>query len=370
MNQSKQNSMPPAISVVMAVKNGERFLREAIDSVLGEPFEDLELVVTDDGSTDATPEILAGYAAADPRVSVHYEPGGNLAQALNRCVAHCNSPLLAHLDADDISIPGRLDKQVRFMDANPEVVLVGGQAELINDEGATFGTAGYPTRDGDLRKALRTINPFVHSATVMRRAAFDAVGGYRSNLPPCEDIDLWLRLAERGGLANLPEPLVKYRMHASQQSLQKQQTQAVHSVATRVAARARAAGEPDPLDGATEIDEDFLLAHGVERIEVSRRIVTSACWLGRTSGRAGYPATERALFEAAYERARSEWGSPALVAAVHRSASQRQAEMGHRLRAKLKALQAATAERGWPKPAFRYAGDASSIGEPGSTSTC
>jgi len=346
----------------MAVKDGERFLREAIESVLGEPFRDLELVVLDNGSTDATPEILAEYAAADPRVLVLREPGDDLAQALNRCGAHCSSPLLAHLDADDVSIQGRLEKQVRFMEANPEVVLVGGQAQLINDEGTTFGTAEYPTGDADLREALRTMNPFVHSAIAMRRAAFDAVGGYRFNLPPCEDIDLWLRLAERGKLANLPEPLVKYRLHASQQSLRKQQAQALRSLATRVAARARAAGEPDPLDGTTEIDEDFLLAHGVERIEVSRGIVTSACWLGRTSGRAGYPATERALFEAAYERARSESGSPALVAAVHRSASQRQAEQGHWLRAKLKAAQARIAERGWSAQALRSSGDHPSAG--------
>lgn len=336
--------MTPAVSVVMPVRNGERFLREALDSVLGETLEDLELVVLDDGSTDATPAILAEYAAADPRIRIQREQGENLAQALNRCVAHCSAPLLARLDADDVSIRGRLGDQVGFLAANPEVVLVGGQAELVNEQGAIFGKAEYPTGDAELREALRTINPFVHSAVAMRRSAFDAAGGYRPNLTHSEDLDLWLRLAEHGKLANLPQPVVRYRIHGAQQSLQKQREQAVHSVATRMAARARAAGEPDPIEGAQEIDEDFLVAHGVGRSEISKGIVTSACWLGRTSGRAGYPATERALFEAAYERARSEAGSPALVAAVHRSVSQRHAEQGHRLRAKLKAAQAAIAE--------------------------
>jgi GT2 family glycosyltransferase len=329
----------------MPVYNGERFLREAVESVLTEGFRDLELVVLDDGSTDATPRILEEYAAGDSRVLVHRKEGKNLAEALNRCVAHSSAPLLARLDADDVSIPGRLEAQVGFMKENPNVVLLGGQAELIDEEGATFGIASYPTADAELRTALRTINPFVHSSIVMRRSAFDSAGGYRANLAHSEDLDLWLRLAELGTLANLPKPIVRYRVHSAQQSLRKQRDQAVHSVATRMAARARAAGGPDPLAGANRIDEDFLVAHGVEPLEISKGIVTSACWLGRTSGRAGYPETERALFAAAYEEARSEAGSPALVAAVHRSASVRHAEQGHWLRAKLKAARAATAER-------------------------
>jgi glycosyltransferase involved in cell wall biosynthesis len=328
----------------MPVYNGERFLREAVDSILDEAFGDLELVVIDDGSTDATPQILDDYAARDPRVSVHREEGEKLAQVLNRCAGHAKAPLLARLDADDVSIDGRLASQVRFMEENREVVLLGGQAALINDEGVEFGTAAYPLGDAELRSALKTTNPFVHSAIVMRRSAFDAVDGYR-DLTHSEDLDLWLRLADQGLIANLPDKVVKYRIHNSQQSLQKQQAQAVYSVATWIAARARAAGEPDPLEDAGEIDEDFLISHGVERTEINEGIVSSACWLGRTSGRAGYPETERELFSTAYERARSDGGSPALVALVHRSVSRRHSEQGHWLRAKVKAAQARLAER-------------------------
>jgi GT2 family glycosyltransferase len=335
----------PAVSVTMPVYNGERFVRDAVESVLSDPFQDLELVVVDDGSTDGTPRILRECAAADSRVRVYREPGGTVAQALNRAAAHCKAPFLARLDADDITIPGRFEAQLEFLEGDPRSVLVGGQAELIDERGVTFGIAEYPTDDAQLREALRTANPFVHSATMMRRSAFDAIGGYRSDLAHSEDLDLCLRLAEHGALANLPRPVVKYRIHAAQQSLRKQRDQAVHAVATRMAARARAAGEPDPLEGASEIDEDFLLAHGVDRGEISRGIVTAACWLGRTSGRAGYPAAERALFEAAYETARSRAGSRALVAAVHRAASLRHAEQGHPLRARLMAARAALAER-------------------------
>ena len=127
--------------------------------------------------------------------------------------------------------------------------------------------------------------------------------------------------------------------------MHKQEDQAVHAEAVRVSARARAEGHPDPLEGATEIDEDFLAAEGVDRGEVTRAVVDSATWLGRTTARAGYPEVASQLFAGAYERARSETGSPALTASVHRSIAHRHAEQGHRLRAKLKAAQAAIAER-------------------------
>jgi glycosyltransferase involved in cell wall biosynthesis len=329
----------------MPVLNGEAFLREAIDSVLKEPFSDLELMVVDDGSTDSTPAILAECAARDPRVRVHREEGDNLATVLNRGFRLCRAPLFARLDADDVSVSGRLAAQVEFMASHPEVVLLGGQALLINEEGEDFATARYPLEDSGLRAALKTGNPFVHSAVAISREAFEAVGGYRENLDHAEDLDLWLRLSERGKLANLPQPVVKYRIHGSQLSLQKQEDQAIHAEAVRVSARARAEGRPDPLEGATRIDEEFLVAEGVDRAELTRAVVDSATWLARTTARAGYPEVASQLFDCAYERARSESGSSTLTATVHRSIARRHAEQGHRLRAKLKSAQAAIAER-------------------------
>jgi GT2 family glycosyltransferase len=329
----------------MPVRNGEAFLREAIDSVLDEGIPDLELVVVDDGSTDSTPAILAEYAKRDARVRVHAEQGGNLAIALNRGFELCRAPLVARLDADDVCVPGRLQAQIEFMTNHPEVVLLGGQALLINEEGDEFAIARYPQEDPDLRAALKTGNPFVHSAVAMSRKAFETVGGYRENLDHAEDLDLWLRLSERGELASLPRPVVKYRIHGHQLSLRRQEDQAIHAEAVRASARARAEGRPDPLEGATEIDEDFLVAAGVDRAEVTRAVVDGATWMARTTARAGYPEAASQLFDVAYARARSESGSPALTAQVHRSIAHRHAEQGHRLRAKLKSAQAAIEER-------------------------
>jgi glycosyltransferase involved in cell wall biosynthesis len=333
------------VSVVMPVYNGEAFLREAVDSVLSEPLADLELVVVDNDSTDSTPSIIGQYAARDRRVRVHREGGDNLATLLNRGFQLCRAPLFARLDADDVSVHGRLLAQVKFMQSHPQVVLLGGQALLIDEEGEEFATAGYPLEDRELRAALATGNPFVHSAVAMSRTAFEAVGGYRENLYPAEDLDLWLRLSERGKLANLPQPVVEYRIHGSQISLEKQEHQAVHAEAARLSARARTEGRADPLEGATRIDEDFLVAEGLDPEEVTRAVVESASWLARTAARAGYTEVASQLFDSAYERARSKTGSPALTASVHRSIARRHAEQGHRVRAKLKAAQAAIAER-------------------------
>ncbi|HEX2392729.1 MAG TPA: glycosyltransferase [Solirubrobacterales bacterium] len=336
----------PEVSVVVPVYNGERYIREAIESVLREAEElAVELVVIDDGSTDSTPEILSEYSAHDPRVIVDRDRGPTIATALNRGCGIANASFLARLDADDADLPGRLRAQRDFLVDHPEVVLLGGQPVLVDEEGREFGTARYPLDDAALREAMRMTNPFVHSAVMMRRSAFEAAGGYRANLPHAEDLDLWLRLAERGKLANLPDAVVRYRIHGGQLSLEKQADQAVYAEATRVSARARRAGQPDPLEGAELVDEEFLVAHGVDRREITAAVIDSATWLARTSGRAGYAGAEAQLIASAYDRARSESGSRALVARVHRSVAHRHAEQGHPIRAKLKAAQARLAER-------------------------
>jgi len=336
----------PAVSVLMPVRDGERFVAEAVESVLSGSFADLELVVLDDGSTDSTPQILERLAGADPRLVVHRrEPGRNLAEVLNAAAALSRGPLLARLDADDVSLPGRLQLQTEFLDANPQVAVLGGQALLIDEEGREFGRAEYPTGNAELQEALRAGNPFVHSAMTMRREAFEAVGGYRPAFAHAEDLDLWLRLAAGREIANLPDPVVAYRIHGGQQTLRKQDEQALFSIAARLSARARAAGGPDPIAGAP-IDEAFLRSQGVGPAEVTAAVVPALTWLARTTGRAGHPGDARRLFEAALARARSDSGSPELVASVYRSMGHRHAEQGQRFRAKYRAARARLIARG------------------------
>lgn len=337
-------STRPAVSVLMPVRNGERFIAEAVESVLSQTSTDLELLVLDDGSTDSTPQILERLALRDPRLVVHRgKPGPNLAEVLNLATELSRAPILARLDADDVALPDRLQLQAEFLDQNPEVALLGGQTLLIDEGGREFGRAEYPTGNGELQEALRERNPFVHSAMAMRREAFEAVGGYRAEFDNAEDLDLWLRLAAGRQIANLPQPVVKYRIHGGQQTLQKQDEQALFSIAARASARARAAGEPDPTEGA-HIDEAFLRAQGIGPAEVTAAVVPALAWLARTTGRAGYSEDSRRLFEAALERARSDSGSPELVASVYRSMGHRHAEQGQGVRARFRAAQARLAE--------------------------
>jgi len=339
----------PAISVLMPVRDGERFLAEAVESVLAQTFHDLELVVVDDGSTDSTPRMLERIAERDPRLVVHRQrPGRNLAETLNTAAEISRAPLLARLDADDVALPDRLRLQADFLAANPEVALLGGQALVIDEVGHEFGRAEYPTHDEELREALRTGNPFVHPAVLIRREAFEAVGGYRLDFDYAEDLDLWLRIAVGRGIANLPDALIRYRIHGGQQSVNKEAEQAVFALAARASARARAVGEADPFADAV-IDEALLLSQGISPEEISEAVVAATTWIGRTTARAGYRNDARRLFDAALARARSESGSPALVASVHRSMAHLHAEQGHRVRAKLEAAQARLAERGSPR---------------------
>jgi glycosyltransferase involved in cell wall biosynthesis len=329
----------------MSVCDGERFLREAVESILSQSFSDLELVVVDDGSTDSTPDILADYASRDSRVRFHSQANRGSAAALNLGFSLARAALVARLDADDVATTDRLQRQHRFLSANPAVALVGGQAIFMNEEGQEFARVTYPLSDHEIREAFATTTPFVHSAVMLRKAVAREIGGYRPIVDPAEDLDLWLRIADRHKLANLPEPVVKYRMHPSQASVQKQEGQALRSLAARTAARLRAAGDPDPLDGAERIDEQFLLSHGASIEEIDAAVVDSAVWLAKTMDRAGYAEAAGALFSIAYARARSGSDSPALVASVHRAVGRRHAERGNRFRAKLKAAQAAVAER-------------------------
>ena len=200
----------PRVSIVMAVHDGARWLREAVDSALGQTLDDLELIVVDDGSTDATAEILASYG--DRRLSVVRQPRAGLTRSLNRGLRVAAAPLVARLDADDVALPERLARQVAFLDAHPEVGVLGTGCREIGAGGEPRGVYAPPADDAAIRRALIRRNPFVHSSVVMRRRAVEEVGGYDETVAVAQDYELWLRLSRVTRLANLPEPLVLRRL--------------------------------------------------------------------------------------------------------------------------------------------------------------
>lgn len=260
----------PAVSVVMSVYNGEVLLAEAVDSILAQTFGDFEFVIIDDGSTDRTPEILSQYAKRDTRVRVFPQQNIGRAESLNRGTDIAAAPLIARMDADDVSFPYRFQRQLEFMNARPEVGLLGGAVDIVTPDGRKLGMHQPPVDDAALRAALLHYNPFRHPTLIMRKEAVVAAGGYRKALLDTDDYDLILRVAERTQMANLPQPILSYRVHPSQASVCNISHQALCGVAARAAGSFRKRKLPDPLWGVEEITPEFVLQLGVSDEEIRR----------------------------------------------------------------------------------------------------
>jgi len=201
-----------SVSVVLPVRDGERFVHEAVESVLAQTYADLELIVVDDGSTDATPEILRGFRDERLRV-LRQEPAG-LVAALQCGVTEARAPLVARMDADDVSEPARLERQVELLERRPRVGMVATWTAVIDEEGHELRREVLPPAHADLARRLLLRNPFQHGSVVVRREALEAAGSYRDDYGANEDYDLWRRLARSWELACVPEVLYRYRVHA------------------------------------------------------------------------------------------------------------------------------------------------------------
>lgn len=205
-------SFAPLISVVMIVRNGEQYLKRAVDSILEQQGVTLDLIVTDDGSTDSTPTILHSYD--DPRLIVlRNEESVGPTRALNQGANVAQGKLIARMDGDDISLPGRLKKQAAFFDEHDEVVMISSQVNLIDTKGDIIYEGRYPVRPYILNFLFLLTNPYWHPAAMFRRRVFEAVGGYNENFVYAQDYDLWTRMQEQGQLAILDEVMLHYRQH-------------------------------------------------------------------------------------------------------------------------------------------------------------
>jgi glycosyltransferase involved in cell wall biosynthesis len=194
----------------MAVHNGVPWVADAAQSVLAQTFGDLELVVVDDGSTDATCDVLTRIG--DPRVRLERRGHEGLTRALNHALRVARAELVARLDADDIALPERLARQVAFLEAHPEVGVLGTAAREIDGDGREVRVARPPENDGALRRALIRRNPMLHSTVMMRRPVVETVGGYDPRFAVAQDYELWMRLAAVTRLANLADALVVRRL--------------------------------------------------------------------------------------------------------------------------------------------------------------
>lgn len=219
-------SQPPLVSCLMSVFNGERYLAEAVASILGQTLTDFEFVVIDDGSTDGSPRLLERFAAADSRIRLTRRPNTGLTQALNEGLKLCLGEFVARMDADDVAEPARFERQVSFLRQYPDCVAVGCGLQLVDPDSAPLGEQRLPaTHEAIVGKLLQGEGAVPHPSAMIRREAVLAVGGYREDFPAAQDLDLWLRLSERGRLANLDEILLRYRLHADSVTSRRRQQQ-------------------------------------------------------------------------------------------------------------------------------------------------
>jgi hypothetical protein len=202
------------VSVLMTVYNAAPYLRAALDSIVNQTSGDWELVVVDDGSTDESPGILASYADQRIRIKWLRENIGRT-PALRLAFDMARGEYIAVLDADDVSHPERLAKQVAYLDEHPDVVLVGTWALLIDEKGEVLDWVAPATDARQLYENLAWKNPFVHSSVIYRADVASELGGYPENLPYAQDCGLWLRLAQRGNVAMIAEYLCKQRVRSN-----------------------------------------------------------------------------------------------------------------------------------------------------------
>jgi glycosyltransferase involved in cell wall biosynthesis len=236
------------VTVVMAVYNAARFLREAVESVLAQTYHDFELIVVEDSSSDDSLAILQSFADRRIRI-IRHQTNMGAAVSRNDALAAARGELVAIMDADDVCAPTRLERQAAFLDANSEVGLVGcGIYDNIDTSGVALQTSHLPEDNEAIQQTLMQRWCFLHSSIMFRKRLFERVGGYRKEFEPAEDHDLVLRMMEHCPAHNLHEPLVSYRLNPQGLTvIGHQYVRELGEVAIRLAQRRRS-GQPENID--------------------------------------------------------------------------------------------------------------------------
>ena len=205
-----------SIDVLMPIYNAERHLEVAVRSILQQTMTDFQIICVNDGSTDGSADILARLSGEDERVKIISQQNKGLVGALNRGLAACTAPFVARMDADDIAMPDRFEKQLAFLIDNPKILAVGSSVLEIDRDDEPLGVEHFGIQHQEIEDGMmRMKTALAHPAAMIRREVFNRLGGYRPEFEFVEDLDLWFRISEIGELANLPDVLLCYRQHAS-----------------------------------------------------------------------------------------------------------------------------------------------------------
>ena len=216
----------PLVSIVLPVYNGDKYLAASLDSVFAQTYQNWELIIINDGSTDGSENVILQYQ--DKRIKYLPNNGNKgIIFSLNRGLAESTGTYLARLDADDIALPSRIEKQVDFLSKNPEYVMCGSYFQTIDSNGKFRKNVQFPDNNRDARSFLLLHNCFCHSSVMMRTNIAKQLR-YDDNFQVCEDYDLWCRISRKGKIINLPVVTTLYRVHGNNISMRKSETMFRH----------------------------------------------------------------------------------------------------------------------------------------------
>lgn len=207
----------PSVTILMAVHNGERYLRQAMDSILSQTWTDFEFLIIDDGSHDRSVDIITAYH--DPRIRlIHNTTNMGLAVSLNRGLACARGTYIVRMDSDDISMPQRIEQQVAYMECHPDVGICGCRVQTITTEGTKQAVWNYPTDPDRITSTLLFHSVIVHPSVIMRREILRQAGlCYNATYARAQDYDLWARASQHMCLANMADILLHYRVYPFQE---------------------------------------------------------------------------------------------------------------------------------------------------------
>ena len=200
----------------MPVYNAEKYINAAVNSILNQTYRDFEFIIINDGSTDGTLEILKAFAQQDSRIRLISRENKGLVETLNEGLALAKSPLIARMDADDISLPDRFKKQYAYLQQHPDVVVLGGRCIAIDADGDPLTQWNKLTSSKAIHNQhLHSLcgSAIAHPAMMYRANNVQSIGGYRKAAYPAEDLDMLLRIVDEGLLRNLEDVVLKYRVH-------------------------------------------------------------------------------------------------------------------------------------------------------------
>lgn len=210
----------PKVSVVLPCYNAGKYIEDAVRSMMTQTYSNLEIIVIDDCSSDESPEVLKRLALEDTRIIVlRNDTNSKIVSCLNKGIQIASGKYIARMDADDVSMPDRIEKQIAFLEANKNVAVCGCNYIIIDEHGNKSGKVIFESNPDLLKAELLFFSAFAHPAVTMQTDVAKEVGLYKLGMVPAEDYEFWLSIAEKFEMANLPECLLLYRWHGSNVSV-------------------------------------------------------------------------------------------------------------------------------------------------------